>query len=120
MKLAPIGKKANMKSVGLLWHKAIRGRSAEDVATTFIAFICHFRDCKKFVFWADNCSGQNKNWFLYTALVNEANYPNGTVKEIIIRYFEPGHMFMSADSFHYLLEQAMRKKKKSVRLSRFY
>ena len=81
------------------------------MASTFIAFIRHFRDWKKFVFWADNCSGQNKNWFLYTALVNEANCPNGTVKEIIICYFEPDHTFMSADSFHHLVEQAMRGKK---------
>ena len=109
---APIGKNAGMKPVGVLWHEGIRGRSAEDVASTFIAFIRHYRDCKRFIFWADNCSGQNKNWFLYTALVNEVNRLNGTIEEIIIRYFEPGHTFMSADSFHHLVERAMKRKKR--------
>lgn len=100
-----------MKPIGVLWDEAIKGRAAEDVASTFVAFIRNFRDCEKFVFQADNCSGQNKNWFLYTALVNEANRLNGGVKEIILNYFEPGHTLMSADSFHHKVEQAMEKKK---------
>ena len=87
---APIGK-SEMKPVGVLWHEAIKGRSAEDVASTFTFFIRSFRDYKKCVFWTDNCSGQNKNWFLYTLLVSEANRINGTVNEIVIKYFESGH-----------------------------
>jgi hypothetical protein len=42
-----------MKPTSVLWHKAIRGRSAEDVASTFILFVRNFRDCERFVFWAD-------------------------------------------------------------------
>ena len=109
---APIGKVKEMKPTGVLWHEAIKGRSAEDVASTFILFVRNFRDCERFVFWADNCSGQNKNWFLYTAFVNEVNRNNGTVKEIVVKYFEPGHTFMSADSFHHLVEQNMRKQRR--------
>ena len=67
---------------------------------------------EKFVFWTDNCSGQNKNWFLYTILVNEANRVNGTVNESVIKYFEPGHTFMSTDSFQHKVEQGMKKKKR--------
>ena len=69
---ASVGGKAKGKSIKptkVLWHEAIQGRSAEDVASTFIFFLQQNRDINNFVFWADNCSGQNKNWFLYTALV---------------------------------------------------
>ena len=46
---APIGK-SEMKPVGVLWHEAIKGRSAEDVTSTSTFFIRNFRDCEKFVF----------------------------------------------------------------------
>ena len=104
---ATIGKKPSQKPIGVLWNEAIKGRSAEDVASSFITLIRNFRDCEKFVFLADNCSGQNKNWFLYTALVNKVNRLTTATKEITIKYFEPGHTFMSADSFHHKVEQAM-------------
>ena len=67
---------------------------------------------EKFVFCTDNCSGQNKNWFLYTLLVNEANRISGTVNESVIKYFEPGHTSMSTDSFHHKVWQGMKKKKR--------
>ena len=108
---APIGK-LELKPVGVLQHEAIKGRSAEDVTSTLTFFIRNFRDCQKFVFWTDNCSGQNKNWFLYTVLVNEANRINGTVNEIVIKYFKSGHTSMLADNFHHKVEQDMKKKKR--------
>ena len=67
---------------------------------------------EKFGFWTDNCSGQNKNWFLYTLLVNKANRINDTVNESDIKHFEPGHSFMSTHSFHHSVEQGMKKKKR--------
>ena len=36
------------------------------------SFLHQNRDNHNFIVWADNCSGQNKNWFLYTTLVNKA------------------------------------------------
>ena len=95
-----------MKLVGVLRHETIKGRSIEDVASTLTFFIQRF-------FWTDNCSGQSKNWFLYTLLVNDANRINDTVNESVIKYFEPGHTFMSTDSFHHKVEQGMKKKKTS-------
>ena len=102
--------KSEMKPVGVLWHEAINGRSAEDVASTFSFFIRNFWDCEKFVFWTDNCSGQNKNCFLYMLLVNEANRINGTMNEIIIKYFEPGHTFIWRIVSTIKLNKAWRKK----------
>jgi len=48
------------------------------------------RDVLKFVFWADNCTAQNKNWTLYSALVTAVNQIDGP-NEIIIKYLTKGH-----------------------------
>ena len=45
-------------------------------------------------------------------MVNEVNAKHGGSATIILKYFEPGHTFMSADSFHHQVEQGMRKLKK--------
>ena len=107
---APLGK--GKQATGVIWHEGVKGRSAAEVASTYTAFIKSNRDVKDFVFWVDNCSGQNKNWFLFTALANEVNVPSTSVQSITLKYFEPGHTFMSADSFHHKVEQAMKQKKR--------
>ena len=50
------------------------------------------------VIWADNCSGQNKNWFQFTALVQCINTWGPRVVEL--KYPESGHTFMAAESKH--------------------
>ena len=81
--------------------------------------ISHYRrkliaDCKRdekfFTFWVDNCSAQNKNWTLYTALF-QVNDVNTNCERITIRYFEPGHTFMAADSFHAKVEDEKKRVK---------
>ena len=62
------------------------------------------------IFWADNCTGQLKNWTLYSALVYEVNN-HPSISTIRIKYFEKGHTIMSADSFHASVESVMREKK---------
>ena len=54
---------------------------------------------RKFIFWSDNCAAQNKNWWLFTALVRQVTITDGP-ELITIKYFEPGHTHMSSDSFH--------------------
>ena len=48
----------------IIWQKAIAGRKAPDVASAFLQLI---RQCNEdhIWLWADNCSGQNKNWYLF-------------------------------------------------------
>ena len=58
----------------------------------------------------DNCSGQNKNWVLFTIFCYLLNV-NGFPESITIKYFEKGHTFISADSFHHQIEKEMRSKK---------
>ena len=72
-------KSKTLKPTGILWHEAIKGRSAEDVASAFIHFTYKNRDIQSFIFWADNSSAQNKNWFFFTALANKVNKNNTTI-----------------------------------------
>ena len=98
----------------MLWHEGIAGRSAAEITSTFIDVLRshRFRDFKNVIFWADNCSGQNKNWWLFGALVKEVNKPGSMLETVTVKFFEPGHTFMSADSFHSLIEKGIKKKNK--------
>ena len=83
-----------------------------EAATAYYELIrnVRHRNCKRFIFWADNCTAQNKNWLLYTALCAEVNRKSGP-DTINIRYFEKRYNFVSANSFHHLVEKEMRKMK---------
>lgn len=112
---APLGSFSKAKGVmptGVIWHEGISGRNAEDVASTYVKIICSpkYRDIEEFIFWCDNCSGQNKNWTLFTAFCYLLNV-DGCPETITLKYFEKGHTFMSADSFHHQIEKEMRAKK---------
>ncbi|CAG9773648.1 unnamed protein product [Ceutorhynchus assimilis] len=109
----PVGSKnKNLRPTATIWHEAIRGRKKEDIISTFYKFFLEHRDRIKIVLWLDNCTAQNKNWAFLTFLVYIVNSLNVVATEIVINYFEPGHTFMSADSFHHQVEQSMRKFKK--------
>ena len=109
----PIGNRNGM-GIGILWHEGIAGRCASVIASSFIKILnlSRFRDYKHITLWADNCSGQNKNWYLFSALIKEINRRYINADTITINVFEPGHTFMSADSFHALIEKGIRKKNK--------
>lgn len=109
---APLGGKRNGKATGVIWHEGIRGRTGQDVASVFVTFLRKQEEAKYVTIWLDNCSAQGKNWWLYTALVQEVNRSYGNLDSICLKYFEPGHTFMSADSFHHLVEKGIKKKRK--------
>ena len=84
----------------------------KDVASAVIKCLHHpqYRDANEMIS-ADNCIGQLKNWSFYCALLHEVNlHPN--IEAIAIKYFEKGHTFLSANSFHPEVEKAMRAKKR--------
>ena len=41
------------------------------------------RDIKNVVFWVDNCSFQNKCWYLYTALCDAVNNNKNPVQQTL-------------------------------------
>lgn len=110
---APVGKKSKQKPFAVLWHSALRGRNKEEMVSTFYAFFRQHRDIKKFVLWLDNCSAQNKNWCLLSFLVKIVNSLEVEASEVNIFYFEPGHSFNSADSFHHQVECSLKQQKKT-------
>ncbi|XP_072022749.1 LOW QUALITY PROTEIN: uncharacterized protein [Amphiura filiformis] len=102
-------RKGGQPAIGVIWNESQSGRNAEDVACTFMKFP-NVRDKKRVIMYMDNCSAQNKNWTIFTAMVDEVNRPGGQ-EEIISKYFEKGHTLISADSFHHLIEKGMRDRK---------
>ena len=104
MTFAPLGGGTESPH-GIIWNESMTGRCDEDVTSTYMKLIADCkRDDKFFTFSVDNCSAQNKNWTLYTALYQVVNDVNTNCERITIRYFEPGHTFMAGDSFHVKVE----------------
>lgn len=108
--LLVLSKKRN--PIAILWHEAIMGRSQADIISTFYRFFVHNRDAKNIVLWLDNCSSQNKNWALFSMFCYLVNSTEVSLEQLEIKYFEPGHTFMSADAFHHQVEKSLKQKKK--------
>ena len=70
------------KTIGVIWHKGKAGRCDEDLASAYAEIINHvdYRDYQHFIFWADNCAAQNKNWTLFSALVYEVNQIGNSIQ----------------------------------------
>ncbi|KAI4831013.1 hypothetical protein KUCAC02_002614 [Chaenocephalus aceratus] len=104
-----VGKKTNKKNtISVVWHEGIAGRSAAEITSAYAAALEKERDIKHIVYWVDNCSSQNKNWCLFSSLVSIVNSQTISTEDITLKFFQPGHTFMSADSFHHGVEQEMK------------
>ena len=95
----------------MLWHEGVARRNDEDIASCFEKIMLHKgdRDTKHLVLEMDNCRPQNKNWTLYPALVGMLNNSCTSLETITLKYFDAGHTYMSADSFHHLVEKEAKK-----------
>lgn len=105
----PLGNKPAAKPMAVLWHEGLSGRKKEDIVSAFHAFFISQRDAKVIVLWLDNCAGQNKNWTLFSYLVYIINSDEIAADEVHLKFFEPGHTFMSADNFHHQVELSLKK-----------
>lgn len=109
----PVGQKDRKnKPCAVLWHEAVAGRSKSDITCAFHRFLLLHRDVQDITFWLDNCSAQNKNWGLFCFFVYMINSNDVAAQKINLKYFEPRHTFMSADSFHHQVEHSLKKKGK--------
>ena len=104
-------------NVLILWHEAMSGRKADDVTSANVKFIRAI-DCPKVLIWADNCGGQNKNWWLFSGLVQTVNQSWGP-NIVRLKYLERGHTFMAADSVHGAIGRKMKKKASIVNFRDF-
>ena len=94
-------------SACVLWHEALAGRSAEEVAAAYFLYletVC--RDFKTVVIWADNCAAQNKCWVLLSTLLKVVHSPKTSTDRITVKYFEAGHTAMSADAVHQIIKKS--------------
>ncbi len=106
---ASVGKKQNKrKTISVVWHEGIAGRNAKEITSAYAAALEKERDIRHVIYWVDNCSAQNKNWCLFSSLLTLVNSETISAEDVTLKFFEPGHTFMSADSFHHGVEQEMR------------
>lgn len=107
---APIGAYARQYPVvACIWPESVGGRGANDILSCFQQVILKYGHLSKLTLWLDNCSAQNKNWNLFQHLALLLNNEDIRLKKVVLKYFESGHTFMAADSFHAAVEAAMRK-----------
>ena len=69
------------------------------------------RDCKNITIWCSNCPGQNKYWTLYSSIVQTLSTSEVLMETITLKYFEKGHTFVAADSFHHQVEESISKRR---------
>jgi hypothetical protein len=105
--------------MAVIWHEGFAGRKKEDIISAFHSFFLNQRDAEHIVLWLDNCAGQNKNWTLFTYFIFLVTSDLFALQSLEVNYFEPGHTFMSADSFHHQVEQSMKRKGKQYDFSDF-
>lgn len=108
-----MGKSAKtVKPTAIIWHEGVTGRKKEDLISTFYSFLLKNRDWRNVTIWLDNCAAQNKNWALFCFFMYVVNCSEVQVENLEIKYFQSGHTFMAADSFHHQVELSMKKKAK--------
>ncbi|KAG5868844.1 hypothetical protein JTB14_012781 [Gonioctena quinquepunctata] len=105
----PVGEQKHLNAVAAIWHEGIAGRKKKDIISSFHAFFLKNRDAQTVTLWLDNCSAQNKNWCMFSFLTYIVNSSEIAANKIHLKYFQAGHTFMSADSFHHQVELSMKK-----------
>ena len=88
---APVGKLSeHIPVVVACWNESVRGRKAADVPSAWLSILMEHQDADTITVWCDNCTGQNKNYTLYSVLVQLINSPEIAARKITLKYFEPG------------------------------
>nr|CAI5839646.1 unnamed protein product [Callosobruchus analis] len=64
------------------------------------------------VLWHEGVAGRSKDDIISTFFVYIVNSSEVALENLTIKFFEPGHTFMAADSFHHQVELSLKRKKK--------
>lgn len=107
---APIQKMAHVNSTCVLWHEAWAGRDANNIVDALATLLEKQRDLQHLIIWCDNCTSQNKNWILYTALVTLVKSGFSTIETINLKYLTKGHTHMTADGVHGNIEAQIKRR----------
>ncbi|KAL4714331.1 hypothetical protein ACJJTC_009683 [Scirpophaga incertulas] len=97
----------------LVWHEGESGRKAYNIASTYVQFIInHANRIKEIIIYCDNCTAQNKNRILFSAMIRLINSTQLICAEKIrFIYLEPGHTYMAADTVHACIANKFAKQK---------
>lgn len=85
-------------------------RDANNIIDALMAFLKSERDLKAITLWCDNYTGQNKNWFLFTALATIVNAGCFNIETITLKFLTKSHTHMSADGVHGNIERELRRR----------
>ena len=112
--LAPLGDATAEKPViSAIWHKAVAGRSGCEVTAVVLRLLSAPQlpsdEYDHLVIWLDNFAGQNKNYLLFSTLYNAIRTGIIPFFTLTLKFFVPGHSFMSADAFHAAVERNIKK-----------
>lgn len=94
----------NTNAFCYVWHEIIAKRGANEIGSFVLDYIENkSKDgVTQFIFYSDNCAGQNRNRFIY-AMYAFAVQKFGV--SIIHRFLEKGHTQNEGDSVHALIER---------------
>lgn len=90
-----------------VWDQTEAGRGSAEISSCLWKFFVIYvgKGVKVFIIYSDNCSGQNKNQFLF------AMYVLASIRfgiKIIHRYLEVGHTHMECDSVHATIQNSIK------------
>ncbi|KAK3931942.1 Sporozoite surface protein 2 [Frankliniella fusca] len=92
-----------------VWHEGIAKKGSNEIASALSHFIDKLVENghKELILYSDNCSGQNKNRYVF-AMFQQKAVLHGI--KITHRFLEPGHTHMDADTIHARIENSTRLK----------
>lgn len=94
----PVGKKPEeLSKFAASWHDAMFGRINDELISTFSNFLMTKRVTKRLTFGKIAALRKTKNWSLFFS-VCIINSKEMLASEIVLRYFESGHIFKTPSS----------------------
>jgi len=88
----------------MMWHEGVAKRGANNIASCIWRYIKANNTRKEFVFFSDNCSGQNKNRLVAAMYMHAVATLN--VDRISHYFLERGHTENEGDSMHSTIEKS--------------
>lgn len=95
------------KSISVIWHEGVALRKAVEVASAYVCGLQREWNVPHVVLWLDGSTAQYRNWCLVTTLITLVNQNWNRTEDLTLKYFEPGHTFMTTDCFHQRVEREM-------------
>lgn len=88
-----------------MWHECVAKRGASEIGSCLIAFIKEKveNSAKEFSFYSDNCSGQNRNRYIYSLYNYLTQLYNIKIRH---SFLEQGHTQNEGDSAHSVIERS--------------